>query len=383
MKVLVNARRPLPGLPEQRSTRVAYFIVGFGISSWAPLVPYAKDRLDLNTGGLGLLLLCVGIGSIVTMPLSGALAGRLGCRRVIWGAGMLIAASLPFLATVTNIAFLACTLLAFGAGFGAMGVAVNLQAVIVEQAGRRALMSGFHALFSVGGIIGSGGMSGLLWAGLSPLAATLCTATVIAGLLLAFGGKLLPYGGEEGAPLFALPRGKILFIGILCFIVFLAEGAMLDWSAVLLTSLQGMPRSRAGLGYAVFAFAMAVGRLSGDRIVRAFGGRSVLAIGGSCAASGLALAVLAPSRPGALVGFGMVGLGSSNIVPVLYSALGRQTVMAPNLAVAAVTTLGFTGILTGPALIGFVAHMADLPAAFLGVAAMLMVVAASARTASS
>jgi hypothetical protein len=129
--------------------------------------------------------------------------------------------------------------------------------------------------------------------------------------------------------------------------------------------------------------AMAVGRLGGDRIVRAFGGRSVLAVGGSCAASGLALAVLAPSWPGALVGFGMVGLGSSNIVPVLYSALGRQTVMAPNLAVAAVTTLGFTGILTGPALIGFVAHMANLPAAFLGVAAMLMVVAASARTARS
>jgi predicted MFS family arabinose efflux permease len=328
-------------------------------------VPYAQHRLGVGEGALGLLLLCLGVGSIVTMPLSGALAAQFGCRRVIWSAGLIMAASLPFLATAASALPLAVTLLAFGAGFGAIGVAINVQAVIVEASAGRAVMSGFHGLFSVGGIAGAGMVSGLFWAGLSPMAAALCAAVVIVGLLLAFGAHLLPYGGEEGAPSFALPRGPVLLIGGLCFIVFLAEGAMLDWSAVVLTSLRGVDPSRAGLGYAAFGAAMAAGRLSGDRVVRALGGRLILAVGGVCAASGLTMAALVPSWIAALLGFGMVGLGCSNVVPVLYSALGRQRAMPANLAVAAVTTLGFSGILTGPALIGFVAHATSLPVALL------------------
>jgi len=133
---------------------------------------------------------------------------------------------------------------------------------------------------------------------------------------------------------------------------------------------------RSGLGYAVFSLAMTAGRLTGDRIVHALGGRMVLLCGGLCAAGGMALAVLAPSWLSALAGFALVGLGASNIVPVLYSALGRQRAMPANLAVAAVTTLGYSGILVGPAGIGFVAHAAGLPMAFLGVAALLLAIAA-------
>ncbi len=181
--------------------------------------------------------------------------------------------------------------------------------------------------------------------------------------------------------MFALPRGPVLLIGGLCFVVFLAEGAMLDWSAVVLTSLRGVDPSRAGLGYAAFGAAMAAGRLSGDRVVRTLGGRLILAVGGVCAASGLTVAALAPSWVAALLGFGMVGLGCSNVVPVLYSALGRQRAMPANLAVAAVTTLGFSGILTGPALIGFVAHATSLPVALLCVAALLLGVSANSRAA--
>lgn len=381
MDAIPWAGRPQPGVLEQRSTRAAFFLAGFGTAAWAPLVPYAQDRLGVGEGALGLLLLCLGVGSIVTMPLSGALTAQFGCRRVIWAASLLMAASLPFLGTAASALPLAAALLAFGAGFGAVGVAINVQAVIVEAAAGRAVMSGFHGLFSLGGIAGAGMVSGLLWAGLSPLMAALCVAAVILGLLLAFGVHLLPYGGDEGAPSFALPRGPVLLIGGLCFVVFLAEGAMLDWSAVALTSLQGVDPSRAGLGYAAFGAAMAAGRLSGDRVVRALGGRLILAVGGVCAASGLAVAALAPSWAAALLGFGMVGLGCSNVVPVLYSALGRQRAMPSNLAVAAVTTLGFSGILTGPALIGLVAHASSLPVALLCVAALLLGVAANSRAA--
>lgn len=368
--------RPGPGIAEQRSTRAAFFVAGFGMAAWAPLVPYAKDRLGVGDGALGLLLLCLGAGSIATMPFAGVLAGRFGCRRVIWASSLVICAALPLLATAGSVPLLAASLMLFGVGVGTVDVVINIQAVIVERSAGRAMMSGFHGLFSVGGIAGAAGVSGVLWAAGSPLLATLCVAAVIVAALLAFAGGLLAHGGGGGGPAFALPRGPVLLIGGLCFVSFLAEGAMLDWSALILTALHGMEPVRAGLGYAVFSVAMTAGRLSGDRIVRAMGGRRVLLYGGACAAGGVALAVLAPSSGLALAGFALVGVGASNIVPVLYSVLGRQRAMPANLAVAAVTTLGYSGILAGPAGIGFVAHAAGLPAAFLGVAALLLVVMA-------
>lgn len=373
---------PVSGSLEQLSTRVAFFIAGFGISAWAPLVPYAKDRLSIDEGALGLLLLCLGAGSIITMPLAGALAARFGCRRMIWVASILICISLPFLATSTSVPELIIALLIFGAAIGTVDVVVNIQAVIVEKASGRAMMSGFHGLWSVGGFVGAGVVSGFLGVGVSPLVAVLCVIVVIIGLLLTFGKHLLPYGSEEkDAPLFILPKGIVLFIGFLCFIVFLAEGSMLDWSAVFLTSQRGVDFSHAGLGYCLFSVAMTIGRLNGDRVVQAFGGKNILIFGGIFAASGLTVAIFIPNLIASLIGFGLVGLGVSNIVPVLYSVLGRQKVMPTNLAVSAVTTLGYSGILAGPALIGFVAHTTSLSFAFLGVAAMLLIVAASSRVA--
>ena len=369
--------RPLPRT--LRATRAAFFICGLGTASWAPLVPFAKARLRIDAAELGLLLLCLGFGSIITMPASGALTARFGCRRVIWGAGLLVAGSLPLLATVTSWPPMAVSLFAFGAGFGAFGVAANLQAVLVERASQRALMSGFHAMFSIGGLVGAGGLTSLLWTGLSPLQAATCASALVLGLLIAFGRHLLSEGGDMDAPMLAWPRGPVLVIGALCFAVFLAEGAMLDWSAVLMTSLHGVTPARAGFGYTAFAVAMAAGRLCGDRLVRMLGGVRIVAVGGCLAATGLAIAVLAPSGLLALLGFALVGLGSSNIVPVLYTSVGWQSAMPANLAVAAVSTMGFSGILTGPALIGFAAEVTSLPVAFLGVAGMLLGVAASRR----
>lgn len=371
---------PVPGSLEQLSTRIAFFIAGFGISAWAPLIPYVKDRLSIDEGVLGLLLLCLGAGSIITMPLAGALAARFGCRLMISVASLLICISLPFLATSTSAPALTIALLIFGSAIGTVDVVVNIQAVIVEKASGKAMMSGFHGLWSVGGFVGAGVVSGLLGAGVSPLVAVLCVIIVIVGLLLTFGKHLLPYGSEErDATLFVLPKGIVLFIGFLCFIVFLAEGSMLDWSAVFLTSMREVDFSHAGLGYAIFSVAMTIGRLSGDGVVQVFGGQKILIFGGICAASGVIFAIYIPNGIASLIGFGLVGLGASNIVPVLYSTLGRQKIMPANLAVSAVTTLGYSGIVAGPALIGFVAHTTSLSFAFLGVAAMLLLVAAGSR----
>jgi MFS family permease len=229
-----------PGRLQQRPTRIVFFIAGATVAAWAPLVPFAKARAGLGDGALGLLLLCLGAGSIVAMPLAGALASRFGCRRVLVASTVLICLALPVLATVSSVTLIAAVLLAFGAGLGSLDCVVNIQAVIVERASRRPMMSGFHGLFSVGGIVGAGGVSAVLGIGASPLVAMLCVAAGILGTLIKAAPHLPPYGGAQVGPAFAIPRGIVLFIGILCFIMFLAEGAVLDWSAIFLTSVRGV-----------------------------------------------------------------------------------------------------------------------------------------------
>jgi predicted MFS family arabinose efflux permease len=364
---------------QQRATRIVFFITGLGMAAWAPLVPFAKTRVGINEGVLGLLLLCLGVGSMVTMPLAGALAARVGCRAVVVGATLLVCLTLPLLASVSSLPLLVVTLLAFGAGLGAQDVAMNIQAIIVERASLRPMMSGFHGLFSLGGIVGAAGVTALLGAGASPLGATL---VVIGGTVVALGvaaPHVLVQGGRREGPSFAWPRGIVLFIGVLCFIGFLSEGAVLDWSAVFLTSVRGMAPAYAGLGYAAFALTMTVGRLVGDRIVRRVGGSNVIKYGGMCVAAGFTLTTLPLGWPVALVGYALVGVGSCNIVPVLFTAAGRQTVMAEAVAVPAIMTLGYAGILAGPAAIGLVAQAAGLSAAFLILAVLLLGVAASGR----
>ena len=374
-----TAPRRLPAGAEQRATRLVFFVTGFASASWAALVPFAKARAGLTDGTLGLLLLCLGIGSIVTMPLSGAATARFGCRRVIVAAGIAALLALPPLAAVSSLPVLVAALMLFGAGIGGLDVAMNIQAIIVERASGRSMMSGFHGLFSLGGMAGAGGMALLLSLGLAPLPATLCVSLLMAATLALAAPSLLPYGARSDGPAFALPHGIVLFIGLLCFVLFLAEGAVLDWSAVFLAAIDHMDRSRAGLGYAAFAATMTVGRLAGDRIVDALGPRRVVLTGGLCAAAGFLLAVLAASWPVGLLGFALVGVGCANIVPVLFSAVGRQTVMPEPVAVPAITTLGYAGILAGPAGIGLVAHASSLPTAFLVLAVMLVAVSLSSR----
>ncbi|AXA52851.1 MFS transporter [Pseudomonas thivervalensis] len=369
----------IPGRLEQMSTRIAYLIAGIGIAAWAPLVPYAKVRANLDEGTLGLLLLCLGVGSILAMPISGALATRFGCRRVLSGGTILICLALPLLATMTSLPWLVAALFLFGAGLGTVDSTVNLQAVIVERASGKTMMSGFHGMFSLGGIIGAAGVSALLGLGLSPLGATLVVNGVLLVALFKAAPHLLPYGSESSGPAFAIPHGVVLFIGILCFIVFLAEGAVLDWSAVFLTTERAVDTAYAGLGYAAFALTMTVGRLTGDAVVHRLGAKRVIIYGGSIAAAGFLLATLAPMWQAALLGYALVGAGCSNIVPVLYTAVGKQTLMPEAIAVPAITTIGYAGILAGPALIGFVAHGSSLSIAFGLIALSLVAVAASGK----
>lgn len=361
-------------------TRLVFLIAGLGMSSWAPLVPFASQRLALSGASLGALLLCLGMGSLAAMPVTGALVGRFGCRRVIFGSTLVTLATLPLLATLETTGSMAATLIIFGAGLGMLDVAMNVQAVEVEKAASKPMMSGFHGFFSLGGILGAGAVSLLLSVGLSPLASVALVLLLMALLLAASLPTLMRERlHQPDQPWLVMPRGFVAFLGLLCFILFLAEGAVLDWGALLLLQSPEMSTAHAGLGYAVFSVAMTIGRLTGDRIIDRFGRFPVMLTGALTASAGLALAVYLPWPQMALLAFLLVGFGLSNTVPMLFNAVGNQRDMHSNLGISAMTTLGYAGILSGPALIGFISQWLSLSGAFLLIALLLLAVAASAR----
>ncbi|WP_457108649.1 MFS transporter [Methylobacterium sp. P5_C11] len=362
------------------STRLLFLIVGIANATWAPLVPLVKARAGLDAAGLGLLLLTFGIGSLLAMPGAGAAAERLGYRPVLLAGTGAIGLALPVLAVGAGLVPLTLALLLFGAGMGAVDCVMNLQAVVVERAGGRPMMSGFHGLYSLGCILGALLASGLLASGIGAGWSVLILAGGIAVLFAAAWPGILDGERGGGGPAFALPRGPVLVLGLLCFVVFLTEGSALDWSAVFLIQQRGLDPAWAALGYAAFSVTMTAGRLTGDRVVARLGRRRVVILGGLLAAAGLALSVVVPAWEAALAGYALVGAGCANIVPVLFTAAGRQTAIPARVAVPAVTTLGYAGVLAGPALIGFVAQALGLPAAFLLVAALLLGVAATGRS---
>lgn len=370
---------PTANHSERMSTRIAFLIAGLLMSAWAPLVPLVKARTGLDDGGLGLLLLGLGGGSIVAMPFAGYLTAHYGCRPVIIWATIVLCAVLALLSTVVWLPGLVIAVIIFGASMGMLDCAMNIQSVIVEKNSGQALQSGFHGLYSVGGIVGAGAMTALLTFGLDPLIAALCIVATVLGSLYKAAPSLLTYGTERGGPMFAVPRGIVLFLGALCFIVFLTEGAMLDWSAVFLVSNRGLEPSIAGLGYASFAAAMTVGRLTGDAIVSKLGGVRVVALGGLCAAAGMIVSLGIDGWAASLIGYALVGAGCSNIVPVIFTAVGRQQRMPQAVAIPAVISMGYAGILIGPVFIGAVAHLSTLSFALGCVSVLLVFVSATAR----
>ena len=370
----MSADRPATRL----ATRLAFLVAGFGVACWAPLIPYAKERLAVDDGVLGLLLLCLGIGSVVAMPMTGMLSARYGTKPIIIGGAIGMALALPLLAVAPTPLTLGLSLFIFGGSLGSLDVAMNIHAVEVEKAAKRPLMSGFHGLFSVGGFVGSLFATFLLSLQLGPLATTVMAALLMLVAAYAIAPRLLTSAKSEDGPLFALPHGFVLLLAVLTAIVFLVEGAVLDWGALYLTGAGLVGTEQGGMGYMVFSVAMTVMRLSGDVVVGRIGDRATLFWGSLIGIAGFVLVLTAPVVAVAMAGFLLVGIGLANVVPVLFRGAGNQSVMPAGLAVAAVTTTGYAGMLVGPAGIGFVAKFTSLPASLWMLTALLLLVTLTA-----
>lgn len=369
------------GRNERIATRLIFSLGGIVLGTWAPLVPLAKERLAVGEGTLGLLLLCMGVGSILAMPMTAFLTSRFGCRQVISVSAAGLCLMLPLLTTVSDVLLMATTLVGFGIVMGCTSVSMNLQAVLVERQAGRALMSGFHAMCSLGGILGSGSMALLLAIGVAPLPSASAVSLVMLGLLIAAPPGLLPYSDAGGAkpPAFVVPQGIVLAIGVLSLLAMLAESGVLDWGALFMVEAHGADLGLAGFAYTAFAITMTIGRLLGDRLRTAFGDLIVLTVSALLATLGFLVSLFLPSAAAALAGFLLVGAGVSNSAPILFTLTGKTRRMPANLAVASVLTVGYVGIIAGPAAIGLIAHATSLQTAFFLLCGAMLVIALSVR----
>ena len=357
-----------------------FFVNGAILASWVPYVPMVKQRLGIGDGLLGVVLLFMAIGALGALPFAGTLVGRLGSRTVSVGAGLGLCLSLPLPVLAPTPFLAALALLFFGAFNSTLDVAMNAQAVEVEQRRGRALMSSFHAMFSVGGLAGALLSSVIIAAGVGA-ADHILTAALLGSVAILIARSALIAVAPSPSPVFVRPTRGMLGLSVLALCALLAEGAIGDWSAVYLMDSRGASQSVAAAGFAAFSLAMAGGRFAGDHVARRLGAACLLRLSGALAAGGLLLALIVNEPVIAIAGFGLVGLGVANLIPVIFSAAGRAYAVAPGHGLAAVATTGYVGFLAGPPAIGLAAEVAGLPAALGIVALACAAVAIAARLA--
>jgi MFS family permease len=357
---------------------VLFFVNGAVLASWLPHIPAVKARLTSGDGELGLLLLAMAAGAVIALPTAGWLIGLAGSRLMSAVAATALCAAMPLPVVSPSVPALVASLGVLGACNGLLDVSMNAQAAEVERRAGRPMMSSFHALFSLGGVVGALLAAGAMWLGVGDLAHVAGAALAALAAVVAVVPRLLPTPPrlDPPGPTLALPSRGLLALGVLALLGLLAEGAMGDWSAVYLRDTLGASAAMAAVGFAAFSLAMAAGRLTGDALVGRLGPRRVLRVFSAVAAAGLAGAVVVGHPVAGVVGCGLVGLGIANIIPVIFSAAARVPGVEPGRALAAVATTGYLGFLAGPPLIGIVAEGAGLAVGLGLVSAACALVAA-------
>ncbi|MDR6668381.1 MFS transporter [Rhizobium sp. 1399] len=360
-----------------------FLMNGFVVGCWAPKIPDFAERLGLTKFELGLMILVFGFGSLVMMPIAGAQIAKHGSRVVV---RVLAVCLLPMLLALTlapNVIIGAISLFLFGGFMGAMDVAMNANAVAVEKSMRRAIMSSCHAFWSLGGLIGSG-LGGLVISRLGILGHAEL-ATVLAAVFLAVAWPMVladpphPDTKKEKTKLPMVPLPWLL--GVMALFCMVPEGAVLDWGALYLRQEMGASVALSGLGFAAFSAAMATMRFAGDLVRDRLGGVKTLRICTLFAIVGMLLASLAPNAEIAIIGFALCGIGISNMVPIAFSAAGNIPGLKPGIGISVVTTLGYSGMLVAPSVIGFVAEHVGFAAVFMALPVLLLVVLAFSRLA--
>ncbi|NBE07969.1 MFS transporter [Paragemmobacter ruber] len=364
---------------------------GFVMGAWAPQIPLLLPRHDITEGVLGLLILVLGAGAVGSMIFAGRLIEIFGARRVLCVFALAILPALPLVVFAPSLPLLIPAMALFGATLGSMDVVMNAHAVEVERRLGRAIMSSLHGFWSVGGFLGGAGGGWLLAhvgaEGQALMAAGGAALAVLVAMpfLAPDDPRPAPAPGERPQRNRLLPReASVWILGLLALACMVPEGAVLDWAALYLRQELGAEVARSGLAFAFFSGAMALMRFLGDGVRNRFGAVLTLRWSGLVAATGLMAAALAPGEGMALAGFFLAGLGVANMMPIMFSAAGNLPGLSPGAGIAAVTMMGYSGILIAPSAIGFIAEHAGFRLTYGALAVVLVVVSMMAgRTASA
>ncbi|MED5620048.1 MFS transporter [Ideonella sp. BN130291] len=365
-----------------RGVRAQFFVAGALFATWGVHVPTVKAHYRLGEQALAIAMLASGVGALLALTQAGRVVGRHGPRAVALACGLVCTVVIAALLAFESYAGLLVLMLAYGVATSLFDVSINAEATEVERLTGRALMSGFHGMFSLGGMVGAAAGAAVLSAGVPPAQHLLGAALLAAGAVLLGGSAMLRMQGSPSAQApMGLPRGALLWIGLLAAAGLLAEGAMYDWSVLYLKQDLRSDAGTASLAYASFSAAMAIARFAGDWVRARMSPVALLRWSGALGAAGMALALLVAQPAVALFGFALVGLGFANVVPVLFSAAAKVPGVTPAHGIAAVSSLAYLGMMAGPPLIGVIAEHQSLTAGLFTVVLFAAVLALSARRA--
>lgn len=340
---------------------VFFFIAGLCFASWASRIPDIKHHLGLSDGQLGLILFALPVGTMFSLPFTGWIISKLGSRIILLIASIFYPITLVMIGLVQQPWHLALALFVFGNFGNFFNISVNTQAIAVEQMYGKTIMASFHGIWSLAGFSGAAIGTIVIAIHLNPFLHFLIIFLLAAGLVIYFSRNTVVDNKEEtNTSFFTKPDRFILVYGLIAFGSMVCEGTMFDWSGVYFQKIVAAPPHLVTLGYLLFMGMMASGRFISDRITHQLGIKTVLIASGIFITGGLLIAVIFPFIITAGLGFMLVGLGVSSVVPLVYSAAGKSKTMSPGAALAAISTIGFIGFLLGPPLIGTIAEYSSL-----------------------
>lgn len=353
-----------------------FFVCGFLFATWASRIPAVKEQFKLNEAELGAVLFMLPLGALVALPFAGWTVSVLGSRLMNFASAIAYALVLLFIGYSTTVIQLSLALFLFGFCGNVLNIAMNTQALLVqEEMYNKSLLSSFHGLWSIGAMTaaGLGGYTMKIGATTTQHFITVAViVTVIAATMVFYLiRKTKPAGVQK---IFAWPDKTLWLLGAICFCCAICEGAMADWSSLYYKQVLNDLQRVSTTGYMIFACMMALGRLVGDGVIGKLSYKKALMLDGALVTIGLLLATSIPHQAAVLIGFGLIGFGVATVIPIVYSLSAKTTTMNTSAALAAVSTVGFSGFLVGPPVIGFIAHQTGLRMALMLLALLGLII---------
>ena len=360
-------------LAQQYSLRLVFALFGLIMGSWAGRIPALAAGVNVSHAALSMVLLCGGLGAVVSYPISSFMMSRFGARKTILAAGLALLCVLVAIGMAPDVSRLMMAVLMLGITASTFDVAMNSAAARREKESGKSEMSRLHGLCCAGGLVGATLGSLMASMKIAPATHFLMLAGPVA-VVLWLAVNLLE-ADEVGVKVekkkFALPRGPLVLLGLLGFFGSMAEGSIADWSGLFLKEHFGASDGLAPLALSAFSVMMLMSRMIGDKMKERHGAKRLVTLGALVAASGLFFAVLAPNAYIALGGFAIAGVGLALVFPFVFSAAGAQGPAA----LAAVASMAYSGSLMGPPAIGAVAHFVGMQAAIAYVGGLALVIA--------